>query len=386
MQGIEQAYADACIRALLEANFNLLDTSIAVVTAPATAYGKGDTLALDAIPEIGIETTITRFDDEAILITEELGKKLTDRMDACHGVSPTLFFCDPTDRSAYLCKFLLDQQQGEMTKRVGDVIQAPGTIAAWEQTYAAPATITGATSAITCIRGGLPVFTVILNYITQELIFIGKAGVWIIPLPPCGTPAYEELNVGRILQSGKEVQFLPLGDRAHSNERKNFFTFLGKSGYRENFRDCGLFAGYEERQPLYDLPGGPSRALYLSDLSRERPAGFILANGEKIVEWIHWLTAVRFARCNGEQALELFEITHQRPWTREGISMAPSSAYSIFRPDARGLTRIDVRPLSTLPRPSQFRATLAIAPIDNSWFLHTMRINEHRKLVFDGEH
>lgn len=385
MQGIEQAYADVCIKALLEANFNLLDTSITVVTAAATAYGKGDTLALDAIPEIGIETTLARFDDDAILITEELGQKFAERMDTCHGVLPTLFFCDPTDRSSYFCKFLQDQQRGEAATRVGDVIRAPDTIAAWEQAYAAPATITGATSAITCVRGGLPIFTIILNYITQELIFIAKAGVRIIPLPACGTPGYEGLNVERILQSGKEVQFLPLGDRAHSDERKNFFTFLGKSGYRENFRDCGIFAGHEERQPLYELPGGPSRALYLSDLYRDRPAGFILANGEKIVEWVHWLTVVRFARCNGERALELFEITHERPWTREGISMAPSSAYSIFRPDAKGLTRIDVRPLGTLPRPSQFRSTLAIAPTDNSWFLHTMRINEHRKLVFSQE-
>ncbi len=386
MQGIERAYCDACIRALLMANQTLMHESIVNAASREKKYGKGDTLALDAIPEIAIAAFLKNFDRRAVLITEELGGQLAGRMGASAGESPTLFFCDPTDRSSYFRTFLQKLQGDNPVQRVGAVVGSEQAITAWEAEYRAPATITGATSAVTCVREGLPVFSVILNYVTQELLLVCGAGVKIVPLSPYGDTEYERMNTEAILRFGKVVTFSPLAGRVANYEQcMSFVTFLGKEIYPDNFLDCSIFSqAGEMRQPIYDLPGGPTRTLYLSDAFNGQAVGFILANGEKIVEWIHWLSAARFAKCNGESVLQLFEVTHDRPWTKEGISMAPSPAYSIFRVNDDGFAHIDIRPFCAMTRPSQFRATLVLAPSDNYWLHHVMERCRYREIVFVG--
>lgn len=383
MQGIERAYCDACIRALLVANQNLMDESVASAVSKAAKYGKGDTFALDAIPEIAIEACIAGFDGKAILITEELGGSIAHRMTS-GGEPPPLFFCDPTDRSGLFRDFLQKKIGADPLRCVGEIVAEGGTISEWERDYGAPATITGATSAITFVREGLPTFSVILNYITQELLLVCGGGIKLFALPHYQTADYERLDTDRVLRLGKEIGFRLLHGRSTKHQdRMNFFTFLGKPGYPENFRDCGIFSDIgPQRQPIYDKPGGPSRTLYLSDLYTAHPVGFILANGEKIVEWTHWLTVMRCAKFDGESALQLFEVTHDRPWTKEGISMAPSPAYSIFRVSPDGLARIDIRPFCTMARPSQFRATLVLAVADNVWLLQVMKRCQFRQIIF----
>lgn len=383
MQGIEEAYCDLCIRAVLGANKILMETSAGEAISPAGKYGKGDTLSLDAIPEIAIGSSIGDFDGDAILVTEELGIQLANRVNANGREPNTIFFCDPTDRSTPLREFLQRTQGPDPGRRVGDIVAEENAIRAWEETFTGPATITGACSAITCVREGLPIFSVTLNYITQELVLVCGAGIKLVKLPQHLSREYEKITTGGILERGREICIRTLRMRkAKFQDGKTFITFLGKAGYKENFRDCGIFGNNEDRQPIYENPGGPTRVLYLSDLY-ETPLGFTLSNGEKIGEWLHWLAYVRFAKANGERVLNLFEVTHDRPWTKDGISMAPSPAYSIFRAKDGGPTRLDVRPLSTLPRPSQFRSTLVVAPADNSWILQLMKRCRHRMLLFD---
>ena len=148
---------------------------------------------------------------------------------------------------------------------------------------------------------------------------------------------------------------------------------MGKSGYRENFLDSRLIDEKDLSDLLhYHLPGGPLRILYLSTFQPDDdPIGFILANGEKITEWIHWLPFVRFAQKENDQselALKLYEVYQDRPWTKDGVLMSTPPAYSIFRKasnDSRMV--IDVNRFADFSNPSKIRSTLLIAPRNNHW-------------------
>lgn len=398
MIGIEQAYCNVCVRAVLGANLHLMQMAAKEAVASASAYGKDDTLALDAVPEITIKKCIDCFDERAVLVTEELGGQLYDLVVAGAREPTTLFLCDPTDRSTPLRKFL-DRRMEERRKeagdgreaierveslKVGEILSGDRLIEEWEADWGAPASVTGAVSAITCVRVGQPVFSVLLNYITQEIVIVSAAGIVLSKLPPLDDPAYGRVDSCEILKRGRQVAFPPLAPRLrHYDDQRSFVTFLGKSSYPENLQDCGIFGDGKPGEPLYALPGGPMRFLYLSELLKD-PVGFIVANGEKLGEWVSYLAAARCARYNGDRILRVFEITHDRPRTKEGVLMAPSPWYSIFRmTDAReGRYRIDLRQLCNLRKPSQFRSTLVVCAADNDWVMLAMKRSQHRELKF----
>jgi hypothetical protein len=168
-------------------------------------------------------------------------------------------------------------------------------------------------------------------------------------------------------------------------EMKRFVTFLGKKGYKENFLDSQLMTEKEfEQSSVYDWPGGPSRALYLSNvLPEEKAIGFIMANGEKIVEWIHWLPFVRFARSPddlSEPILQVFEIWHPRPHTKDGILMSTSPQYSIFRQLSNGQMIIDVTLFQRFYNPSRIRSTLLVCANSNNWAQEVVQRYGYRKI------
>ncbi len=239
--------------------------------------------------------------------------------------------------------------------KIGNIFGNPATKEKWEKEFEAPASITGATSAISCIRRGIPIFAVIVNYITQELAISCAAGNRIIALPD-ERPDIVDLNY--VLVNGKPILFPNIDGEMKNMQR--FVTFLGdvgKVGYRENFIDSGLMSEKKMAEFLhYGKPGGPSRALYLSSLQpQEKQVGFILANGEKIGEWIHWLSFVQFARSlsdDSQPALILYEVFQDRPWTKEGVLMSTPPNYSIFR-EYDGKLFIDTSWLLRMPNPSQ---------------------------------
>ena len=385
MQGVEIAHMNAAISAALKAYYDFRHSTVGEALRTSAAYGKKDTLGMDAGPEITICEALGRYDEGAMVITEEVGSRGMRVNDTFRPNDPqtfrTVFISDPTDRSNQLKKFL-DKLPKE--KYIRDILGEPNTIARWEESFGAPVSITGATSAISCVRRGVPIFAVIVNYISQELTAACAAGIKILKLPD---ERPDGLNLEYVLREGGNL-FFPSIDGDAANMRR-FVTFLGdkgKAGYLENFNDSGLMDKNDVGHFLhYGKPGGPSRALYLSSIEpRENPIGFILANGEKIGEWIHWLSFVRFARSQSDEsqpALIMHEAYQERPWTKEGVLMSTPPNYSVFR-EYGSKIYIDTSWLLRMPNPSRLRSTLIVAPYDNRWVIRTSSQFGYRPIRF----
>ncbi len=385
MQGVEIAHMNAAISAALKAYYDFRHSTVGEALRTSAAYGKKDTLGMDAGPEITICEALGRYDEGAVVITEEVGSRGMRVNDTFRPNDPqtfrTVFISDPTDRSNQLKKFL-DKLPKE--KYIRDILGEPNTIARWEESFGAPVSITGATSAISCVRRGVPIFAVIVNYISQELTAACAAGIKILKLPD---ERPDGLNLEYVLREGGNL-FFPSIDGDAANMRR-FVTFLGdkgKAGYLENFNDSGLMDKNDVGHFLhYGKPGGPSRALYLSSIEpRENPIGFILANGEKIGEWIHWLSFVRFARSQSDEsqpALIMHEVYQERPWTKEGVLMSTPPNYSVFR-EYGSKIYIDTSWLLRMPNPSRLRSTLIVAPYDNRWVIRTSSQFGYRPIRF----
>ncbi len=391
MIGIERAYCDTAISALLRGNYALLESKVCDALENVLMTGKGDTLGLDAKPEIMIAERLKSFDQYATLITEERGQDgnplASDSPESGRGPR-TFFICDPTDRSSALQNFLLPE--GKSERKVGEVLRDPDALVRWEESNGRPAGITGPYSSITCVRRGVPICSVLLNYLTQELTVACSAGIYSIGLPDhFDTANYQCITTDHVRVHGKPVHFRAVSDQFV----KRFATFLGKSVYRENILDSRLVRANDlAEHSVYDAPGGPSRILYLSERqSAAETVGFIVANGEKIGEWIHWLTFVRFGTMQGdlrEPALRAYEVFQDRPWTRDGVLMSTLPAYSIFRfvdgfPDRMVL---DVDRLGALQNPSLYRSTILIAPTSNEWALQIVQQYGHRPIRFYGDY
>src|SRR3989344_2903585 len=175
MQGIERGYLNAAIRAVLSANANLLEASVEEALSHAQLYGKADTLGLDAWPEITIMDSLALFDANAIVITEERSAVIPKYS---NGDDPrnvrTFFISDPTDRSRQLSEFL--ETATDKKAAVAQMVRSSEAHALWEERFGAPVSITGAFSAITCVRGAVPIFSVKVNYLTQALFVACSAG------------------------------------------------------------------------------------------------------------------------------------------------------------------------------------------------------------------
>ena len=394
MQGVETQHMNAAISAISKAYYDLRHSTVGEALEPIDAYGKTDTLGMDAGPEITIWKELMRYDSGAVVISEEIGSKGAKFNDTFNPNDSrsfrTVFICDPTDRSNQLKKLF---GQFPKQKKVGDIFGKPSTKEKWEKEYGTPASISGSTSAISCVRRGVPIFAVILNYITQQMMISCAAGNRIINLPNESSA----LDLQYILTNGQMLTF-PCLDGKVANMKK-FVTFLGdtgKVGYRENFVDSGLLnKGQKDnkrqtndflRKHLhYGMPGGPSRALYLSSLQPSTtPIGFVLANGEKIGEWIHWLSFVQYARSqhdDSQPALVMYEVSQERPWTKEGVLMATPPNYSVFR-EHNGTLFVDTNCLLQMKNPSQARSTLIVAPYDNRWVASSASMAGYRPIRF----
>jgi hypothetical protein len=384
MLGIEQAYGNAAIQALLHANRNLMEATIedALRTCP---YGKGDTLGIDAIPEISIATQVKKYDQHSILITEEQSEwpGFYTSVPADPRSFKTFFISDPTDRSSQFADFL--RKANNQKQRVIDAMRDPESVARWEKDFSSPVSITGPFTAITCIRRGIPVLTVLINYLTQEMFVACSAGIFKVAVN------YEEgqletLTFESICSNGERIGF---GSSVKQYQGlKRFVTFLGdkrKTGYLENIHESHLMEEEElEKSIFYGLPGGPSRILYLSAiLPSQQAIGFILANGEKIGEWIHWLPFIRFARStndSGEPILHIYEVWHPRPHTKDGILMSTSPNYSVFRQVSGGHMVIDVSIFQRFANPSKIRSTLLVCLDSNDWAQQVVQRYGYRKI------
>jgi hypothetical protein len=136
------------------------------------------------------------------------------------------------------------------------------------------------------------------------------------------------------------------------------------------------------------LCGGPSRVLYLSNLQCcHGPIGAVVANGEKLGEWIHWLVFTRFARRDDDQsspALRLFEVDQNQSQMIDGYLMMPSPDYSVFENCDKAGRRVYVSTdrLQNFTNPSKYRATLIMFPASNRWALSQVQQYGYREIVF----
>lgn len=390
MYNIEQIHCWAIVNAVVQAHLRLMHATVKEAVQP-TIYGKGhiDTLGLDAIPETTISNSLRTFDQHAILITEEVGS-VQESSSATRSwpTRASFYLSDPTDRSAQLKEFLLAQDE---SKTVGEVMSSGGAVELWEQKHGRPASITGPTSAITCIRYGVPTSCAIVNFITNDLLVACQDGVYTLHLPPYTKLDPTKITLEYVAGHGKPV-FFPNQTRKNMDDMRHFVTFLGKSGYEENLRDSDIVRWADrERYLRYGLPGGATRPFYLSTAQPEKEhVGFVLANGEKIGEWIHWLPVVRFASGSAnsrQRALKLYEIHQARPWTKEGILMATPPPYSIFADDNSGAAHkvIDIDRFRDFPNPSRIRSTLLLTQASNTWIAPIMEQHLYREISFAEE-
>lgn len=383
MQGVEIAHLNASFEAALKAFHDFEHSTVEDALRPISRYGKKDTLGMDSGPEITICEMLSRYDNGAVVVTEEAGLRGISVNDSFKPNDPqsfrTVFLSDPTDRSNQLKAFL---GQFLPKTQIGQILGTKQALDLWQKSFSGPASITGATSAISCVRRGIPIFSVIINYITRELFVSCAAGNRVVRLPQKRTA----INLAYILTKGLPVNF-PGIDRLKT--MRNFVTFLGdagKVGYRENFDDSNFMSLADAKSFLhYGKPGGPSRILYLSSIQpKSDPIGFVLANGEKIGEWIHWLPFIQYARSEIDDsmpALHMYEVYQDRPWTKEGVLMSTPPNYSLFR-EYNGKMYVDTSWLLRMPNPSQLRSTLIVAPFDNRWVLRTSSQSGFRRIRF----
>lgn len=381
MQGIEKSHLDAVILAVLQGYYSFLDASVKDALAPITGKKfKSDTLGLDFIPESMILKSLLNYDHQSLVITEEVGSR-----EDFHYITSndprtfkTVFIGDPTDRSKQIKQSLEAAENREQT--VSEVFSRQEFKKEWEEKFGAPVSITGGTSAVTCVRKGVPIFAVIVNYITNQLFVACSAGCYAYKITPDN---FDGINIDMIIKKGEKIFF---SNNCSTSDAKKFVTFMGKSGYKENFLDSYFMPESDLVNNMhYNECGGPSRVLYLSNLQpKAKPIGFVLANGEKITEWIHWLPFVRFAHPEhdqGESALNLYEVSQDRPHVKEGILMSTSPVYSIFKSIDNGKMVIDVPKFATLPNASHVRSTLMLAPSDNSWVSQIAEKYDYRRIV-----
>jgi len=126
MKGIERQYLRECIEALCKARFALLRLSCEEAVSKSS-YGKGDSLYLDAAPEVAIIKTLCEdFDPHLPFITEEIGSSVKLRGTE----DEVICFSDPMDRSKLLSEFL-----SKHTGKVETIFQDKKIIQDWESNY-----------------------------------------------------------------------------------------------------------------------------------------------------------------------------------------------------------------------------------------------------------
>ncbi len=384
MQGIEREYCDVCINALIRAGHELMDTNCAE-TLRSVRYGKGDTLGLDAIPELVISKRLRDFDSHSILITEELDEQAHRRWPAGSDPikQPLMFFCDPTDRSKQLREFFEHISKDNLLAKVGELMAGCDTKKLWEKMFESPVTITGPTASIACVRKGEIIFSVILNYITTTIFVAADVGAYQYKLNSLSDLKNKKLTLADICKEGKKLCFPGVQKLDYSlDDCKHFVAFLGKKGYRENFNDSMIFIENPDTFLHHSEPPGPPRILYLSELQKGHgPIGFILSNGEKIGEWMQWLSFVKYVRNeNGDQMLQVYEISLERPWTKNGMLMSVSPPYSIFC-DSEDKQYLDISRLRNFNHPSLFRSMIVVVPYDNERIVHILEQHRYREIT-----
>lgn len=357
LQKVEQYLLYECVEALKHVLEGMRNTPIATLVQKARS-GKMDSLYLDVLPETILRNKLLDdYDEHVVLVTEEKGKFNYEEINEAEIV----VFSDPTDRSKYLKKFI---EQAVLEKKMGNplfgsLLDSKETIDRWESFTNVPARLSGACCAITTVKRGEICFSMILNYITQELTiacgdFIGYGSLKSINLKAGNCDFSRWLNIS-----------FP-----KPKEDTSYVTFLGKN-YRECLDESCIFD--DSFTPLEQEPGGPARILYLSNISKN-PAGFILSNGEKIGEWIHWLA---FCKYTGD--LVAYSIYPGTFFAKDDMLMAPSPPYSVLELKNKALF-LNYGKLRYFDNPSRYREMILISHRGNNLIRARVEVDRSRRL------
>lgn len=376
MQGIEKSYVNIGILAVITAMRNLFRISVGEACLKRK-YGKTDTRGMDAVPEINIKRIIKDFFIRTVLVTEE-----TDNITTKHwpqnpdpDLQPLMFFSDPFDRSNFFANFLKVIAPDDALS-VGEIVDKKNATEIWVSQASGPIAITGPTISISCVSKGSIIFSATVNVITKTLFVACQVGAYYLNLPDdLSDKNIEKIDLNYIIRKGKKIIFPPAKKICKSeDDLKRFVTFLGKEGYKENLDGSMIFLKDPHKHLHYDLPGGPSRILYLSDFQKQNnPIGFIIGNGEKIGEWIHWLPYVKYVKNEeGEPALRIFEVKTKTPLTKDSILMCPPPPYSVFRVKKGESPFFNLSRLRDLDSPSHYRSMIIVVPFDNEYIVSTM--------------
>ncbi len=391
MQRVQVDYCNAVIGIVLKAAQSLWGLKVKEAVQKSIVYGKKDTFRLDAVPEIRMRNEYAVYDQNVVFVTEETGAQVNQpyTMSDNRVKFPITDISDPFDRSVPSQEFLIKQTDSNQT--LWELFSEPKSKQKWEAKLGKPAEVTGGCSAVSRILQGVPIFSVIVNFVTRQLIVACSAGVYCLDLPG----DLEKVKLTYVRDNGQKVYF---PDINHHGNASKFVTFLGKEGYKENLEDSDLMTEDEISSNLhFSLPGGPLRPYYLSTLHPEknRP-GFVLSNGEKLGEWAHWLAPLRFGKKpqdDGEIALKMHEIFGNRSNIKDGVLMAPTPPYSLFRNLNERETAVSDRnsfilDVGFFPRfafPSKIRSTLVLAPSDNQWVNDRLTYHGYRRIRFHSE-
>lgn len=357
MQKVEQYLLYECIEALKDVLEGMRSTTVKALVEEAKS-GKRDSLHLDVLPEnILRDKLLEDYDEHVVLVTEEKGKFNYEKISEAE----VMVFSDPTDRSKYLKKFIQQEvlEEGSGNPLFGSILDSKETIGRWERFTYVPARLSGACCSITIVKRGEICFSMVLNYITQELVvacrdFIGYGSLKSI-----------KLKAG-------DCDFSDWVKITFPKPKKNtsYVTFLGKN-YKECLDKSGVLD--ESFTPLEQEPGGPARILYLSDVSKN-PAGFILSNGEKIGEWIHWL-----AFCKYNNDLVAFSVYPGTFFAKDDVLMTPSPPYSVLELEGNVLL-LNYGKLRYFDNPSRYREMILISHKNNNLIRARVEANRSRRL------
>ncbi len=378
MLGIDRIYCDFAIRTVMSAVLDLMQTPVVEVLGKQRV-GKKDTLGMDAVPENSIRASVNDFFANAILVTEETDEdnRANWPEDPDPDKQPLMFFCDPMDRSAQFGQFLktFPSAYGESElSLVGDIITHSEAKNFWakEVDKISPIMISGATVSVTCVSKGKIIVSAIMNVMTQTIFVACSSGVFsMYTTGDMGKmrALLSSIDLTMIEKKGKRIIFdSPKSLYRTEDDFLRFASFTGKEGYMENLMSSGILTE-DQIHPYHDLPGGPSRVLFLSDFQpNDVPVGFVLANGEKIGEWIHWLAYVKFAKnSQGDNILRIYEINSARLHAKDSILMSPPPPYSIFRYKSGSIVGpyLHISRLRDFDHPSHFRSMVLVTNASN---------------------
>lgn len=380
MKGLERQYLRECMRALCAARSQLLNMTCKEAISRGL-YGKQDTLSLDGFPEMIIGDVLAEFDPTTPLLTEEVGSNFKLRTTE----EEFICFSDPMDRSKVLAAFL----ENFPDEQIEAVFNNPSYLEKWKAEYGGDIELSGPYGSITAVRHHNIIFNVMINYITGLLYVASDEGVGWLPSDKIFETSEPKI-LKRSVELIKMLSPITISDTSAVKDKESIVTYCDSTEpkkYEHNLLASKIFGkksiGEIRQQHLIEYrPGGPARILYLKSPGH---AGFILANGEKIGEWLGWLAYVKYLW----PQIRAFEISFDDSLTRDQILMAPGPAYSILGDqieEEKGrpfkIVRLNIAKLRFLNDPSRYRSTILVCPTTNLDLILRVAIQRSPELRF----